>query len=96
VCLGNVVECHDAVAESEEEVCAKGNNGPEGKLQSKGIGQSVFTLRVETGGLTYVWYYFVLDLCGERCVAQEESDVDLSDSKLVGMRMFWIGGSVRL
>lgn len=32
--VGNIVECEDSEAEFEEEVCAKGDEGPEGKLQS--------------------------------------------------------------
>lgn len=32
MCLRNIVECEHAIAELEEEVCAEGNEGPEGKL----------------------------------------------------------------
>jgi hypothetical protein len=31
--LGHVVERHDVPAETEEEVCAEGDEGPEGELE---------------------------------------------------------------
>lgn len=30
--LGHIIECEDAIAEFEEEVCAEGDEGPEWKL----------------------------------------------------------------
>jgi hypothetical protein len=33
VCVGDVVEGEDAEAETEEEICAEGDEGPEGELQ---------------------------------------------------------------
>ena len=35
MCGWDIVECEDAVAELEEEVCAEGDEGPEGKLQGR-------------------------------------------------------------
>lgn len=35
VCVGDVVEGKDAEAETEEEVCAERNEGPEGELQCR-------------------------------------------------------------
>jgi len=37
VCVGDVVEGEDAEAETEEEVCAEGDQSPEGELQKCGL-----------------------------------------------------------
>jgi hypothetical protein len=76
VSLWDVVEGHDIVAELAQEVCAEGNNCPEGELQYmvRIMPVSFFCLGADEA---YVGNKVLLNLCWQGDQAKEEGQVEL-------------------
>lgn len=77
VSLGDVVEGHDIVAEFAKEICAEGDEGPEGDLCV--FSQTIVELDSPRIGRAYVGNNILLKLRRQGDQAKEEGQVELRD-----------------
>jgi hypothetical protein len=76
VSLGDVMEGHDIVAELAQEVCAEGDDGREGKLDSI-VRILPISYLFSGADEAYVGNNILLNLCWQGDQAKEEGQVEL-------------------